>query len=826
MRGSDSQASIETIRPYQGRRAMPDPERSALRAAGPAALAVCVIIFLAPLLFTGKIYFFRDHPFFFLPMKASVARALQAGTFPFWQPEFSLGIPFFETWQPALLYPPTLIFLLAPFPQSYNLFLAFHLFAAALGAYLAAMRLLGCRRTALCAALLFAFGGTTISMINLLNLLQAAAWAPWSLLCFAALSAGGRRTRFWWIALAGIFALQLLAGGPEIVLMELGLLAFYAAWTSGRGGKRKLARKLFTGLLLPFVMSCALASVQILPTADFMSRTSRLSGMEVEDTLGFSLNPIALYNLLLPRDYVDPEGSFGQRGVIDAGYPGSEYSFPYFLSLYHGCIFLPLVAAWWAGLAWRRRLLAAGAGMAVLAAASVGAIPGAVDWLKESGFLLPGFRYPCKLFFIWSAAAIAAATAGLHSVVHGDGGARRTALAALLAVALFGACLWAVCSWTPGRVGASIAEVTDVSHGASLDVFPYKIAALRETSRRCTFLALILGGVIAYGCGRGRRGNGTVLLIPVVLAADLFIAHMDLNWPVEAGPILEPPRSMLAMGERAGEVRILVNGIGPKDFDPGLTYYENLRRYRLDWLSPDLNALHGISSLISSAAFINHTDRHRWLEGMLRGGLSPEGFTRIMRALNVGYFLTTSPYEAPGVRALDVTLDRGSLLEISGTWGGAYMARSAVFRGAADHQAYRSWFNDPTRPDMEVLVGDPSVAASCPDEAEGRVEVHSKDWNTQGLQVETSTGGLVVVADFFEPGWKAEVDGRPAEIVEVFGVVMGIVVGPGSHELTLVYRPRLFLVGALISLASLAALIVLAVLRGPSVSSIARPERG
>ena len=799
---------------------------AALRAAGPAVLAVCVIVFLAPLLFAGKIYFFRDHPFFFLPMKASVARALRAGTFPFWQPEFSLGIPFFETWQPALLYPPTLIFLLAPFPQSYNLFLAFHLFAAALGAYLAALRLLGCRRTALCAAILFAFGGTTISMINLLNLLQAAAWAPWSLLCFAALLGGGQRTRRWWIALVGIFTLQLLAGGPEIVLMELTLLAFYAAWTSGQRGERKLVRDLFTGLLLPFAMSCALASVQILPTADFMGRTSRLSGMEVEGTLGFSLKPIALYNLLLPRDYVDPEGFFGQKGVIDAGYPGAEFSFPYFLSLYHGCIFLPLCAAWWIGLGRRRRLLAAGAGIVVLVAASVGAIPGAVDWLKESGFLLPGFRYPCKLFFIWSAAAIAAATAGLHSVIHGEGGARRTALAALLAVALFGACLWGVCSWSPGRVGASIAEVTGVSPGAALDVLPHKIAALRETSRRCTLLALIFCGVLAIGCGRGRRGKGIVLLIPVVLAADLFLAHMDLNWPVEAGPVLEPPRSLLAMGERAREVRILGNGIDPEDFDPGLTYYENLRRYRLDWLSPDSNALHEVSSLVSASAFINHTERHRRLEGLLRGDLSPEGFTRIMRALNVGYFLTTSPYEAPGVSALAVTLDRGCLLEIGGTWGEAYMARTAVFRRAADHQAYRSWFNDRTRPDREVLVDDLSVVQSCPEEAEGRVEVRRVDWNNLALSVETSTGGLVVVTDFFEPGWRAQVDGRPAEIVEVFGVVMGIVVGPGSHELTLVYRPRLFLVGALISLASLAALIVLAVMRGPSVSSIARPERG
>jgi len=794
--------------------------RAAVRAAGPAVLAVCVVVFLAPLLFGKKIYLFRDHLLFFLPMKAMVAHAMRAGAFPFWHPEFSLGIPFFETWQPALLYPPSLIFLFASVPFSYNLFLAFHLFVAALGAYFAALRLLGCRWTALCAAILYAFGGTVISMINLLNLLQAAAWVPWSLVCFAALRGGSIRPRRWRVALVGVFTVQLLAGGPEVVLMELVLLAFYAAWTSGSGGGRKLVRELLAGLLVPFLLGCGIASLQVLPTTDFLSRTARLSGMEIENALGYSLNPIALYNLLLPKEYIDSEGVFGVRGVIEAGHPGSEFNFPYFLSFYHGCLFLPLLAAWWCGLGWRRMFLAAGACIAVLAAASIGCFPRAVDAIKEAGILLPGFRYPCKLFFLWSTAAAAAAIVGLHSVVHGEGRARRIALMALLAVALFEAGLWALCSLRPGRVGASICAFNGVSMGAMLEVLPFKIAALQETSLRCALIALILAGALAIGRGRGRLGKGATMLIPVVLAVDLFLAHKDLNWPVEAGPILAPPRSLLAMGERAREVRILVNGIHAEDLDPELTYYENIRRYRRDWLSPDLNVLHGVPSLISASSFINLTERHRRLEGLLRSELSPNGFTRLMRAFNVGYFLTASPYEAPGVRALDVPLDRGRLLEINGTWGQAYMARSVVFQRAEDLQAHRSWFNDETRPDREVLVGDPAVVESCPEAAEGRVEARREGGNKLRLSVETSTGGLVVVTTYLEPGWRAEVDGRPAELVEVFGVVMGVMVGPGSHEVTLVYRPRLFWTGVVISLLSLAVVIAMARGRGPVGSRI------
>ena len=784
-----------------------------VEAAGPAALALGVIVFLAPLLFGGKLYIFRDHLLFFLPMKASVARAFQAGIFPFLHPELSLGVPFFETWQPALLYPPSLIFLVAPFPLSYNLFLGAHLFIAALGAYLAALRRLGCRWTALTAALLFAFGGTTVSMINLLNLLQAVVWVPWAFLCFVGTRDDDGRLRRRRIALAVVLAVQLLAGGPEIVLMELALLAGHALWTGRKENRSAVSRNLLTGLVAPGLLACALAAVQLLPTADFLSRTTRMTGMDTGDTLGFSLSPLALHNLLLPKDYVDPAGNFGAGGVLDGGYPGSEFSFPYFLSLYHGTLFLPLLAAWWIGLSRRRRILSAMAGLAVLAAASIGAVPGAVDWIRERGILLPGFRYPSKLFFLWSTAAVAAAAAGLRAVTSGEGRAGRVVLSALLAVAAFDALLSTLCSLVPGRVASALCALTGVSFAEALDPLALKVASLRSVSLRCALIAATLAGAVAFLRARpgGGKGIGTAAAaaIPLVVAADLFLAHRDLNAPVEAATVLAAPAVLDAVRPGRRGTRLLVSDIPAEDFDRRLPLVENVRRFRLAWLSPDLNALHGVSSLTSATLFIYATEGHRRLESLLRGGLSPEGFARLLRALDVGTFLTSEPFEASGVRALGVPLEGGTALEIDGTWGRAYLAQTVVFN-EAPIEAAPAWLDDARRRDREVLVGDGAPAAGYPEVAEGEVAFLRMGWNDLALTVTTGTGGLVVVTTFPDPGWRAEVDGRPADLVEVFGIVMGVPVGPGRHEVTLTYRPRLFLIGAIISSAALVLTLILA----------------
>jgi hypothetical protein len=75
------------------------------------------------------------------------------------------------------------------------------------------------------------------------------------------------------------------------------------------------------------------------------------------------------------------------------------------------------------------------------------------------------------------------------------------------------------------------------------------------------------------------------------------------------------------------------------------------------------------------------------------------------------------------------------------------------------------------------------------------------------VDVSASRAGLLVVSDAWDPGWKAKVDGRDAEVERVNYVMRGVRVGPGEHRVEFSYRPWSFTVGWIVSLTALLTLL-------------------
>ncbi len=69
----------------------------------------------------------------------------------------------------------------------------------------------------------------------------------------------------------------------------------------------------------------------------------------------------------------------------------------------------------------------------------------------------------------------------------------------------------------------------------------------------------------------------------------------------------------------------------------------------------------------------------------------------------------------------------------------------------------------------------------------------------QPLRIELETDrpreGLLVLSEVFDEGWKALIDGRPAEIERANYTLRGITVPAGAHRVELVYQPRSFRMG-------------------------------
>ena len=58
------------------------------------------------------------------------------------------------------------------------------------------------------------------------------------------------------------------------------------------------------------------------------------------------------------------------------------------------------------------------------------------------------------------------------------------------------------------------------------------------------------------------------------------------------------------------------------------------------------------------------------------------------------------------------------------------------------------------------------------------------------LDADLKSGGVVVIGEGFDPGWRASDGGMEVKIFPCDLAVMAMQLGPGHHEVDLVYRPR------------------------------------
>jgi hypothetical protein len=78
-----------------------------------------------------------------------------------------------------------------------------------------------------------------------------------------------------------------------------------------------------------------------------------------------------------------------------------------------------------------------------------------------------------------------------------------------------------------------------------------------------------------------------------------------------------------------------------------------------------------------------------------------------------------------------------------------------------------------------------------------------QQWGQGRIELKTSgDGGMLRIAESFDPGWSARVDGRLTKILRADYLFMAIQVPSGRHQIVLSYQPRWFTEGILLSILS------------------------
>jgi hypothetical protein len=90
-------------------------------------------------------------------------------------------------------------------------------------------------------------------------------------------------------------------------------------------------------------------------------------------------------------------------------------------------------------------------------------------------------------------------------------------------------------------------------------------------------------------------------------------------------------------------------------------------------------------------------------------------------------------------------------------------------------------------------------------------QVRLTDWapERRAFHAQSEHGGRFFLVEQFFPGWKATVDGRPAEIERWNGAFQAIRVQPGEHTVVFEYRSSYLIPGAVISLAAVAGFLAI-----------------
>jgi len=94
--------------------------------------------------------------------------------------------------------------------------------------------------------------------------------------------------------------------------------------------------------------------------------------------------------------------------------------------------------------------------------------------------------------------------------------------------------------------------------------------------------------------------------------------------------------------------------------------------------------------------------------------------------------------------------------------------------------------------------------------ANDAVEITQSESERVTVRAQTSAAGYLVLADSWYPGWNAYVDGAPAPIYRADVLFRAVPLEPGSHTVVFEYRPLSLIMGAGISLVSLAATFAIA----------------
>jgi len=724
------------------------------------ALLLLEMIFWHYALTPGQTFFLRDLSAEIIPKRAFWA---QSHGFALWAPYGFFGMPFAANPQSEAFYPLNFLFLLFGAERGLVFYTVLHHFLF-LSTFCLALRRLGFGTdSSLIAAVAFGFGGFFCSLTLLIVLLSTLAWFPLIVICLSlALEKNWLRHS---LLLGPLLALQVLAGEIEMAVMSWVLALCAVALAPAGKFRRSDFLKAMAGLGLGGLFGALLSAFQIALTLEMIPLSNRASGVGLADATFWSFQLSQLKFVFIPNYIISPE-LLAQKFGIYWGL-GFFTRYLYLLSFYLG-ISVPLLA----GLAFRRKTLATSLPWVLLALLALAMMAGEQIPLYQFLYrVVPGFnlfRLPTKFFFVFNFALVMLGATGWQGLEKKS--LPKTATILLASAAALAAYL-------------ALSPLGLYALGDSFGLVESRFF-LRSALKTLAFL-LAAAGLVLWAGPKNKFRMGT--LLAALCFVDLYLAHRFLNMPAPAEIYqgsetirefvkasrarVAPPRILpLARSEREWDVEKVVNPLekcrrlwnGLEGYAP---VYYGLQDYRA-YSSFHLADISAYNDLLYHTRF----EERKLLLG--RSGIEyafyrERGFEPLGALPRAMLF-----YRAAGLR------DRSEILKLLPEP------------------------NFPARQTLLLEVIPEKNSGQDPASEPAQITVYQNEKVV--IQARARQKGWVLLLDSWYPGWEAEVDGRPVEILRANGFFRAVEVPAGEHTVTFRYRPAIFCRAVLVSAAGFA----------------------
>jgi hypothetical protein len=230
------------------------------------------------------------------------------------------------------------------------------------------------------------------------------------------------------------------------------------------------------------------------------------------------------------------------------------------------------------------------------------------------------------------------------------------------------------------------------------------------------------------------------------------------------------------------------NSFGPRD----VAYWWDVREAQL----PNV----GILDVVPSA---NNFDP--LLVGRTAGLLEAAVETpAILRVMGVTHVFSDRPWPG-GEPAGDGRSEVAGLYRLPDALGRAWVVPAA--RQVSSDKMLAALTDPAFDPTAEALLEHPVSSIERP-ASSIQYQVTLRDTpNRVTIRAILDAPGYLVVADTWYPGWQATVDGVPTEVLRANYAFRAVWLEAGKHEVEMVYRPTLVLIGGVVSLATLMSLV-------------------